>query len=55
MTRTRALRRSAGRKAMRNKWIAAPYVGWMAVFVAAPLLVVLVYALTGRRRTAAGT
>ena len=31
---------------MRNKWIAAPYVGWMAVFVVAPLIVVLVYALT---------
>ena len=31
---------------MRNKWIAAPYVGWMALFVVAPLIVVLVYALT---------
>ena len=31
---------------MRNKWIAAPYVGWMALFVVAPLIVVLVYAFT---------
>ena len=31
---------------MRNKWIAAPYVGWMALFVVAPLIVVLVYAVT---------
>ena len=31
---------------MRNKWIAAPYVGWMALFVVAPLLVVLAYSLT---------
>lgn len=31
---------------MRNKWIAAPYVGWMAFFVVAPLIVVLVYAFT---------
>ena len=37
---------------MRNKWIAAPYVGWMALFVVAPLIVVLVYALT--RENAAG-
>ena len=46
--RTRALRRSAGRKAMRNKWLAAPYVGWMALFVVAPLVLVVVYALTTR-------
>ena len=31
---------------MRNKWIAAPYVGWMAFFVVAPLIVVLIYAFT---------
>ena len=31
---------------MRNKWIALPYVGWMALFVVAPLIVVLVYALS---------
>ena len=33
---------------MRNKWIAAPYVGWMALFVVAPLILVVVYALTTR-------
>ena len=33
---------------MRNKWIAAPYVGWMALFVVAPLVLVVVYALTTR-------
>ena len=33
---------------MRNKWIAAPYVGWMALFVVAPLILVVVYALTAR-------
>ena len=31
---------------MRNKWLAAPYVGWMALFVVAPLVLVVVYALT---------
>ena len=31
---------------MRNKWIAAPYVGWMVFFVVAPLIVVLIYAFT---------
>ena len=31
---------------MRNKWITAPYVGWMAFFVVAPLIVVLIYAFT---------
>ena len=33
---------------MRNKWLAAPYVGWMALFVVAPLVLVVVYALTTR-------
>ena len=33
---------------MRNKWIAVPYVGWMALFVVAPLVLVVVYALTTR-------
>ena len=33
---------------MRNKWIAVPYVGWMALFVVAPLILVVVYALTTR-------
>ncbi len=31
-----------------NKALAAPYVGWMAVFVVAPLLLILVYAFTGK-------
>ena len=33
---------------MRNKWIAVPYVGWMALFVVAPLVLVVVYAFTTR-------
>ena len=33
---------------MRTKWLAAPYVGWMALFVVAPLVLVVVYALTTR-------
>ncbi len=39
---------------MKNKlsWFAAPYVGWMASFVVAPSIVVLVYAFT--RESAAG-
>lgn len=31
-----------------NKTLAAPYVGWMAVFVVAPLLLILVYAFTSK-------
>ena len=33
---------------MRNKWVAYPYVGWMALFVVAPLVLVVVYAVTTR-------
>ena len=33
---------------MRNKWLAAPYVVWMAVFVVAPLIMVVVFAFTGQ-------
>lgn len=31
-----------------NKGLAAPYVAWMAVFVVAPLLLIVVYAFTGK-------
>ena len=33
---------------MKNKWLAAPYVGWMAIFVVAPLILVVVFAFTGQ-------
>ena len=33
---------------MRNKYLAVPYVVWMAVFVVAPLVLVVVYAFTAR-------
>ena len=33
---------------MRNKWLAAPYVVWMAIFVVAPLVLVVVFAFTGQ-------
>ena len=33
---------------MKSKGIAIPYVVWMAVFVVAPLIVVVVYAFTNR-------
>ena len=33
---------------MKNKWLAAPYVVWMAVFVVAPLILVVVFAFTGQ-------
>ena len=31
---------------MKNKWLAAPYVVWMAIFVVAPLILVVVFAFT---------
>ena len=31
---------------MKNKAIAYPYVGWMALFVVAPILIITVYAFT---------
>ena len=31
---------------MKLRSLAVPYVGWMAVFVVAPVIIVLVYALT---------
>ena len=33
---------------MKNKWLAAPYVVWMAIFVVAPLILVVVFAFTGQ-------
>ena len=33
---------------MKSKGIAIPYVVWMAIFVVAPLILVVVYALTNR-------
>lgn len=45
----RQRRTAPGREsAMRNKraWFAVPYVGWMALFVVAPILLVVVYAFT---------
>ena len=33
---------------MRNKWLAAPYVVWMALFVVAPLILVVIFAFTGQ-------
>jgi spermidine/putrescine transport system permease protein len=33
---------------MKNKWLAVPYVVWMAIFVIAPLVLVLIYAFTSR-------
>ena len=33
---------------MKNKWLAAPYVVWMAIFVVAPLVLVVVFAFTGQ-------
>ena len=33
---------------MRNKWLAAPYVVWMAIFVVAPLVLVVVFAFTSQ-------
>ena len=33
---------------MRNKWLAAPYVVWMAIFVVAPMVLVVVFAFTGQ-------
>ena len=33
---------------MKNKWLAAPYVVWMAIFVVAPLILVAVFAFTDK-------
>jgi ABC-type spermidine/putrescine transport system, permease component I len=33
---------------MKNKWLAVPYVVWMAIFVVAPLVLVVIYAFTAR-------
>lgn len=33
---------------MRNKWLAAPYVVWMGLFVVAPLILVVVFAFTDK-------
>lgn len=33
---------------MKNKWLAVPYVVWMAIFVVAPLLLVVLYSFTSR-------
>ena len=33
---------------MKNKWLATPYVVWMAIFVVAPLILVVVFAFTGQ-------
>ena len=30
----------------RNRWLVAPYVGWMALFVVAPIVLVVIYAFT---------
>jgi spermidine/putrescine transport system permease protein len=34
---------------MRNRSLAVPYVGWMAVFVVAPLVLIVVYAFTSNQ------
>jgi len=34
---------------MRNRSIAVPYVGWMAIFVVAPLILIVVYAFTSNQ------
>ena len=36
------------RTAMKNKWLAAPYVVWMAIFVVAPLILVVIFAFTDK-------
>ncbi|MCI2056869.1 MAG: ABC transporter permease [Oscillibacter sp.] len=33
---------------MKNKWLSVPYIVWMAIFVVAPLILVLIYAFTSR-------
>ena len=33
---------------MKNKWLAAPYVVWMAIFVVAPLILVVIFAFTNK-------
>ncbi|WP_130869497.1 ABC transporter permease [Intestinimonas massiliensis (ex Afouda et al. 2020)] len=33
---------------MKNKWLAAPYVVWMAIFVVAPLILVVIFAFTSK-------
>ena len=33
---------------MKNKWLAAPYVVWMALFVVAPLILVVIFAFTSK-------
>ena len=33
---------------MKNKWLAAPYVVWMALFVVAPLILVVIFAFTDK-------
>ncbi len=33
---------------MKNKWLAAPYVVWMAIFVVAPLILVVIFAFTDK-------